>query len=342
LGQRAVTLVLAASTAQRLGTITAIVLVLGVVTYGLFHVFRSEAASPGSEVELAPNRKPYLDDEALEGSKLNRAQVGALLMLVVIGVGLPAYWLREPSRQEGATRGFDERAAERGFILFQPNDSPVHAGNVGKFGCGGCHGNVGQGGQTNYSLPDPLDPSKPPRQVKWIAPALDTVMLRYSEDEVKSIIVYGRVNTPMPPWGVEGGGPMNAQQVDDLVAYIKSIQRKPEEVQKENLEKYGTDASKLFDQFCSRCHTQGWSYGEPGTVGGGAFGPSLLDGATIRQFPRADGQDSHTEFISKGSEYAKSYGVRGVGGDESGGMPGFAQMLTPEQIKAIVDYERSL
>jgi mono/diheme cytochrome c family protein len=335
-------LVLAASTAQRLGTATVILLILGVVVYGLFHLFRSEAAPVGSEVELAPNRKPYFDDEGLEGPKLNRAQVSAFLMLVVISVGLPAYWLREPSRQEGASRGFDERAAERGFILFQPNDSPVPAGNVGKFGCGGCHGATGQGGQTNYSLPDPLDPSKPPRQVKWNAPALDTVLLRYSPEEVTSVIVYGRVNTPMPPWGVEGGGPMNDQQVQDLVAYLQSIQRDPKEVQKENLEKHGTDGAKLFDQFCSRCHTQGWSYGEAGIVGGGAFGPSLVNGATLRQFPRAEGSDSHTEFVSEGAEYAKSYGVQGVGGDEAGGMPGFGDMLAPEQIKAIVDYERAL
>ncbi|HSH58820.1 MAG TPA: c-type cytochrome [Acidimicrobiales bacterium] len=336
------TMVLAASTAQRLGTATVVILLLGVAAYGLFHLFRTEAVPPGSEVELAPNRKPYLDDEGLEGPKLNRAQLSALLMLVVVAVGLPAYWLREPSRQEGATRGFDERAAERGFILFQPNDSPVPAGNVGKFGCGGCHGVTGQGGQTSYSLPDPIDPSKPPRQVKWIAPPLNDVLLRYSEAEVTSVIVYGRVKTPMPPWGVKGGGPMNDQQVSDLVAYIKSIQRDPAEVKKENLEKYGTDGATIFDQFCSRCHTQGWSYGETGEVGGGAFGPSLLDGATVRQFPLVEGDDSHAEFVSKGGEYAKAYGVRGVGGDEAGGMPGFGEMLTPEQIKAVVEYERGL
>ncbi|MDQ3679108.1 MAG: cytochrome c [Actinomycetota bacterium] len=336
------TSLLAASTAQTLGTVTVVVLVLGVVAFGLFHLLRPEAPVAGMEVELAPNRKPYLDDEGLEGPRLNRAQVSAFLMLVVVGVGLPAYWLREPSRQEGAARGFDERAAERGFVLFQPNDSPVPAGNVGKFGCGGCHGATGQGGQTTYSLPDPLDPSKPPRQVRWKAPALDTVLLRYSPDEVASVIVYGRVNTPMPPWGVEGGGPMNDQQVQDLVAYLQSIQRDPKEVQKENQEKFGTDGPRLFDEFCSRCHTKAWSYGEADIPGGGAFGPSLLGGATTRQFPLAEGQDSHTEFITKGAEYAKAYGIQGVGGNEAGGMPGFGETLAPEQIKAIVAYERSL
>lgn len=333
---------LAVSTEQKLGAAVVILLTLGWLFFGISHLRRREAPPPGSEIELAPNRKPYYDDDALEGPRLNRTLWSAFAMLVVVAVGLPAYWLREPGRQDGAKRGFDERAAERGFILFQPNDSPVPAGNVGKFGCGGCHGTQGQGGQTRYSLPDPLDPSKPPRQVNWKAPALDTVLLRYSKDEVRSVIVYGRVNTPMPPWGVEGGGPMNAQQVDDLIAYLQSIQRSPDDVKKENLERYGTDGTNLFDEFCARCHTQGWPYGEPGAPGGGAYGPSLVGGATIRQFPLVEGQDSHVEFVSKGAEYAKAYGVRGVGGNEAGGMPGFGEMLTPEQIKAVVEYERGL
>ena len=336
------TLLLAVNAEQQLGIAVVVLLTLGVAAYGIAHLRRAEAPEPGSEIELAPNRKPYLDDDSLEGWRLTRSQMGALAMLVVIAVFLPGYWLREPSRQEGAQRGFDERAAERGFILFQPNDSPVHAGNVGKFGCGGCHGTAGQGGQAKYSLPDPLDPSKPPRQVNWKAPALDTVLLRYSKAEVQAVIEFGRVNTPMPPWGVNGGGPMNDQQIQDLIAYLQSIQRDPKEVQKENMEKYGTDGTRLFDQFCARYHTQGWSYGEAGTQGGGAFGPSLLGGATIRQFPLAEGQDSHLEFVGKGAEYAKSYGVRGVGGNEGGGMPGFAEELSQEQLKAIVAYERGL
>ncbi len=333
---------LAVNTEQKLGIAIAVLLVLGWAAYGIAHLRRAEAPEPGAEVELAPNRKPYLDDDSLEGWRLTRAQMSAFAMLVVIGVRLPAYWLREPSRQEGAHRGFDERAAERGFILFQPNDSPVPAGNVGKFGCGGCHGTAGQGGQTRYSLPDPLDPSKPPRQVNWKVPALDTVLLSYSPDEVRAVIEYGRVNTPMPPWGVNGGGPMNDQQIDDLIAYLQSIQRDPKEVQRENMERFGTDGARLFDEFCARCHTKGWPIGEAETPGGGAYGPSLVGGATLRQFPLAEGQDSHLEFISKGAEYAKAYGVRGVGGNEAGGMPGFGEMLTEAQLKAIVAYERSL
>jgi len=296
------------------------------------------------EAELAPNRKPYLDDEALEGPRLERALGWALVLLVIAAIGPLVYWLNEPSRQAGAVAEFDRKAVERGRVLFLPTDAPEHGA---KFGCATCHGAKGQGGVAPYTITDYLGAN---RTVTWAAPAIDTALLKFSPEEVETILIYGRANTPMPAWGVEGGGPMNAQQITDLVAYLDSIKLTPEEARERALDeastqaevdgKFSVDGETLFKTNCARCHTQGWSYGEPGPMGaGGAFGPNLTGGATLRQFP--DAELMH-EFISDGSEYGKPYGERGVGGDEGGGMPGFAQVLTDAQIQAIIDYERGL
>ncbi|HVF74203.1 MAG TPA: c-type cytochrome [Acidimicrobiales bacterium] len=327
------------NTQQKLGILVASLLVVGWLLYVAMHLRRPESAPVGSEIELAPNRKPYFDDDVLESTRLDKSLKWALVLLGISALGLPAYWLREPSRQAGADRGFDKRAVGRGEILFQPAESPIPAGNVGHFGCGRCHGTKGEGGVTEYSLADPSDPTKPPRQVKWAAPELNTVTLRYSDDQLRSVLVYGRPNTPMPPWGVLGGGPMNDQQIDDLIAYLHDIQLPEEQVKADAMKKYGLDGAKLFEAYCARCHTKGFSYGEPGERGAGAFGPSLTNGSTLNQFPDVE---SHVEFIKTGSQYAKPYGTRGVGGNEAGGMPGFGRMLTDEQIDAIVEYERSL
>ena len=87
---------------------------------------------------------------------------------------------------------------------------------------------------------------------------------------------------------------------------------------------------------CARCHTKGWSYGDPQVTGGGAFGPNLTGGSTVRQFPK---QDDMIAFIKAGSELGKRYGEQGQG---SGRMPAFGALLTNEQINAIVDYVRGL
>ncbi|HZQ26716.1 MAG TPA: cytochrome c [Acidimicrobiales bacterium] len=330
------TQLLATTAQQKLGIGFVVATLVVVAVYFVLHLRRRESPPPGSEIELAPNRKPYLSDEELEGPRLERAQLFVLAMMAIIAIGLPIYWLREPGRQAGAINGFAHRAEERGFELFQPADSTVHGAH---FGCATCHGPKGEGGVANYSISDPANKDAPPRQVQWKAPALDTVLLRFSPEEVRTILVYGRANTPMPAWGVLGGGPMNDQQIDDLVAYLASIQLKPKDVQAANLKEYGTDGAKLFDAFCSRCHTKGWSYGESDVIGGGAFGPNLTNGATVRQFPA---RQDHIDFVGAGTEFAKPYGVRGIGSDAGGGMPGFAQMLTEDQIAAIVDYERRL
>ena len=330
------TLLLAATAQQKVGVGVAILTVVGAFVYLGLHLRRRERPAVGTEIELAPNRRPYLNDDELETKKLESAQKFALVMMVIIAVGLPAYWLREPGRQAGAVTGFDNRAVKRGHSLFLPTNSPEHGAH---FGCADCHGPNGEGGVARYTLTDPSKPNALPRKVLWAAPSLNDALRRFDKEEIRNILVYGRANTPMPAWGVEGGGPMNAQQIDDLVAYIESLQLDPAEIRDKNLKAYGTDGAKLFDAFCARCHTQGFSYNEPGVQGGGAFGPSLIDGATVRQFPN---REDHVEFILTGSEYGEPYGTRGMGGDEGGGMPGFADMLTREQIEAIVDYERGL
>jgi mono/diheme cytochrome c family protein len=334
---------LAVTTQQRLGLAVVVITLVGWAIYLLLHLGRGGGGEVGSEIELAPNRRPYLDDDAMEGSRLDKVQTWSIVLMAIVAVGLPAYWVKEPSRQADAVKGFDKRAAGRGFILFQPTESPIPEGNIGHFGCGGCHGAKGEGGVTKYAITDYLGRS---RTVQWQVPALDTVLKRFSEDEVKTIITYGRANTPMPAWGIEGGGPMNVQQVTDLIAYITSIQISDADAVKrsateaetlaKSLGRAPSDGMVLFDAFCARCHTKGWSYGEPDISGGGAFGPNLTHGDPIRQFPNLEDQ---LDMIMTGTEFGKAYGTRGVG---TGRMPGFGKMLTPDQIKAIAEYERSL
>ena len=94
----------------------------------------------------------------------------------------------------------------------------------------------------------------------------------------------------------------------------------------------------LFNAYCARCHTAGYSAGAPYEqgAGSGAWGPALWDGRSVVQFPDAEDQ---VEFIIKGSNLAENYGANGIG---RGWMPGFGQVLTEEDIRLIVAYERSM
>lgn len=331
---------LAVSQQQRIGLAVVLVMTIGWFIYLLSSARRTY--EPGVELTTAPNRKPYYDDEGLEGRRLTKYLWWAFAMLAISAIGLPIYWVREPFREKGGgidrgTKYFDQESIARGRRYFQasPGDPPTP--REPHYGCETCHGKNGIGGVASYTLTNPADPNAPPRQVQWTAPPLNTVMLRFRPEEVLFVLTYGRAGTPMPPWGVNGGGALNDQQLQDLINYLDSIKLDPAQVKDANLKQYGsTDGAALFEAFCARCHTQGESYGEPQVQGGGAYGPDLTGGATLRQFPTVQQQIS---WVSDTAPIGKQYGQRGI---SSGRMPFFSNTLTEDQIRAIVDYERTL
>lgn len=399
-------MIFAASTQRAIGVVIASVVAVGFLVYLLFN-FRIGKREIGSEIEVAANRIPHSDDDELETKKLDSHLGWSLVTLAAISIILPLYWLMEPARQENADYGWVKRFEGRGAAEYEE-------------ACAGCHGPGGVGGVTSFTLTDSEGGFV--AQVDWKAPALTTVLSRFDESEVTHILNYGRGGSPMPAWGLPGGGPLTEQQIHQLVVYLRSIQLDQEEVINEinsglttgarllvrdanpefsdeqidaaveawlaeasdpTSENYLTYGELLFNNSaaqgansCARCHTPGFSYGavdaesteellvewpklvESGVLNGwepgkGAVGPSLY--GVTSHFPTPGDQES---FIHSGSEVGISYGNARSG---TGGMPGFggrvdddltdretgasitySQIYTPEQIAAIVAYERSL
>ncbi len=343
-----------------------VVIVLGWVGYYLLNNLGARREL-GSEVEMAPNRKPYYDDETLEGPRLERMQLLGVLLLITMVIGLPLYWVLEPDRQAGAQEHRQNEFIGWGADLFATTDK-------GGFNCAGCHGANGEGGAAPYTLTDTLTGEV--TAVNWYAPALNTVFYRFSKEEVRFILNYGRPFSPMAAWGEPGGGPMTTQNIETLLIFLESIQIQPEGCLTEasfvkdadpyvceggtlpaadqqsvtdavaTYQKANPGASEgeaLFNislgggaYSCARCHTQGWSYSNPGVTGQGGMGWNLTGGSTAAHFPS---EADMISFIQSGSKNGAKYGLQGQG---TGRMPGFGHLLTEEQIKAIVEYVRSL
>ena len=123
---------------------------------------------------------------------------------------------------------------------------------------------------------------------------------------------------------------------------------------------------------CARCHTPGFSYGATSSGNVDALieeWPKLVESGILNSYrpgaghvgPSLSGVETHfstaerqSNFIHTGSELGAGYGNARMG---SGGMPGFggrtddldvvgtvtrSRVLTPEQIDAVVAYERSM
>ena len=396
------TTLLLASTQRTVGWVLASIVLVGMSIYLLFN-FRIGKREVGSEIELAPNRIRHADDDQLETRLLDRNLAWSLVTLTVVSLVLPLYWLMEPARQDNAAYGWGKRFERRGANSFEE-------------ACVSCHGPGGVGGVASYTITDADGGFV--AQVEWKAPALTTVLSRFDESEVKNILDYGRPGTPMPAWGLPGGGPLTSQQVHQLIVYLRSIQLSPDEAAAEvqsglragaraivttadptlagdavdaaidawlaravdpasdDYLRYGellfTNPAAQGANACARCHTPGFSYGASGPEataqlmaewprlaeagvltgyrsGAGHVGPSLQGIET--HFPTVGG---HEDFVRTGSEVGTGYGNARSG---TGAMPGFggrtddldvigtvvrSRILTPEQIVAIVAYERSL
>jgi mono/diheme cytochrome c family protein len=225
--------------------VLAVAVIVGIVGYKVLSVRREPSE------KTAPNLTPFLDDDELEGRHLERVLRWALLFSTIVAVVLPLYWLLEPGRQDAEAEGFEERAVERGAVLYA-NDQMEAYDPARSLLCANCHGTDGGGGTAPYTItPDAQgDPDANPVQVNWRAPALNTVFYRFyecsegdvaagrrncirAENQVNDIITYGRPGTPMPAWGIPGGGPKNEQAISDIVEYLKSISLKPKAAQKQ-------------------------------------------------------------------------------------------------------------
>ncbi len=162
--------------------------------------------------EIPSNLAPGTTDDELETRRLENGQKAAVLLSAFLAVSLPLYFLGEQDRQQGFVEQFDSESVSRGAAL------------VEEFGCFDCHGPDGTGGVASFVE------QRSGVTVQWEAPSLDDIFYRYDEEEVNFWITYGRGNTPMPPWGVDGGGAMNEAQVQDIVNYLKTIQKPQSEV----------------------------------------------------------------------------------------------------------------
>jgi mono/diheme cytochrome c family protein len=165
----------------------------------------SALRSRGPE-EIPANLAPAESDDVMETKRLERSQQAAVLLSAFLAIGLPLYYLGETNRQEGFVAQFDAESVTRGEHL------------VEEFACYSCHGPEGTGGVAGYVE------KRTGALVSWYSPPLNNVFYRYDRDAVRYWITYGRGNSPMPPWGLPGGGPMNEAQVEDILNYLEANQ----------------------------------------------------------------------------------------------------------------------
>lgn len=173
------------------------------------------------ELDIPSAMKPGPSDPDLERPILEKLYVWGALLIILLAIWVPVVWLREPTTNAQDTENFLEESIHRGYLTTLFGNEANQLG----FNCERCHGPNLAGGQNVFN------------QRVVPVPNLQTVCggaafghpLIQSLDDVVTTIAEGRPNTDMPSWSVRFAGAMDDEQINDVVNYLLSIQKVPEE-----------------------------------------------------------------------------------------------------------------
>lgn len=124
------------------------------------------------------------------------------------------YWLTDGIRREAIAAEQEEELLAFGEVIF--SDDPSEPASAG---CARCHGADGTGGEIPN---DPDGRSAPSLHTASLAEKL-RVNPNYVHLAVSygGVVVSGNVNSPMPAWSSEVGGPLNEHQVEAVVTLVE-------------------------------------------------------------------------------------------------------------------------
>ncbi|OGO33723.1 MAG: hypothetical protein A2Z16_00485 [Chloroflexi bacterium RBG_16_54_18] len=172
--------------------------------------------------------------------------------------------------------------------------------------CSGCHGSLGEGGPN------------PTRQGDIIAPISSAEYLKTRDDTtLQSIIAQGQPNFGMSPFGSAYGGPLEDDEINALVAYMRSWEQNPpvELPPEVSINTLSLESPAIYLDLCAQCH---------GEKGEGKIAPSLIS----NEFQEKNADQDIFDTINQGHEATT--------------MIGWGEILGAEQIQGLVEYIREL
>lgn len=179
-----------------------------------------------------------------------RLKTLGVILVTILATFTMVYWLTDAARREALANEHEEELVHFGEIIYSDDPSEPAAA-----GCARCHGPEGEGG------PIPNDPAG------RSAPSLRTVSLaeklRVNPNYVRlavaygGVVVSGNVNSPMPAWSYEVGGPLNEQQIEAVVELVEGWAREAAENAPEDVEDTAEAGAEVYvSAGCAGCHGQ--------------------------------------------------------------------------------------
>jgi len=259
-----------------------------------------------------------------------RLKTLGVLITTALAAFTMLYWFTDSMRREAVAVAQDEELLEFGEVIFSDDPSEPAAA-----GCAQCHGADGTGGDGGEDGNTPIGPNlhSPSLLEKLKAnPNYVHLVVTYG-----GVVVSGNVNSQMPAWGAEVGGPLNEQQVDAVVALVTEWAEEAEGQAPEEVEDTVEAGAQVYAAQCASCHGQELE---------GGVGPNLqaIGSELITDLPvvpsqleqmQADYDEDPRTFLEKWIRDSAANYNDGA----STGMPPFPEsQLSESQLRALITF----
>jgi mono/diheme cytochrome c family protein len=174
-----------------------------------------------------------------------RLKTLGVLVTTVLALFTMFYWLTDVPRRETIAEEHEEELLDYARVIFSEDDS-----NPAAVGCARCHGEDGRGGDPDAQV---IGPSLHSRSI--------ADKLRVNSNYVRlavsygGVVVSGNVNSPMPAWSYEVGGPLNEQQIEAVVALVEGWAAEAAEAPVEEVPDTVEAGAEVYTSAgCASCH----------------------------------------------------------------------------------------
>lgn len=175
------------------------------------------------------------------------AKTLGVILVAALAIFTAAYWLTDRQRQDARFEELQVELLEYGEIVFGPptSEQPATAN------CAQCHGPEGEGGEVGTTgRQAPNLHSRSLFEKLRVNPDYVNLVIRYG-----GVVVSGNVNSPMPAWSTEVGGPLTIEQIDALTALVESWATEAGEAPAEEVpDTVEAGAEVYVSAGCGGCH----------------------------------------------------------------------------------------
>ena len=155
------------------------------------------------------------------------------------------YWVTDDGRRGAIAAEFEEELLTYGEVIFSADPAEPAAA-----GCANCHGADGTGGDPDATVIGPNLHSRSIADKLKANPNYVHLAVSFG-----GVVVSGNVDSPMPAWSYEVGGPLNEQQIEAVVTLVESWAAEAAEQPVEEVPDTVEAGAQVYTSAgCASCH----------------------------------------------------------------------------------------